>query len=48
MAQFRITMVCDENYIADSLRNLANAVEEREDVEFEYETEHCYAEIEEE
>lgn len=45
MDQIRITITCDEGHVADSLRQLANAYEEREELT-DYETEHFIAEIE--
>lgn len=47
MKQFRIVMTCDEGYVADSLRYLANTCESylNDEIEIDFETEHCCAEI---
>ena len=47
LPQVSIELCCDEGYAADFLRELANHLEERSDenTNFEYETEHGYAEI---
>lgn len=44
MDQIKITITCDEGHVADSLRQLANAYEESEELN-DYETEHFIAEI---
>ena len=47
MKQFRITMTCDEGFVADSLRDLAIAYENNENDEMEIETYRYCAKIEE-
>ena len=46
MQQVRIKITCDEGYTADFLRQLANELEECEDVDTTFETYHGIAEIE--
>ena len=47
MKQIRITVTCDEGFVADSLRELATAYEDSLDNDMEYETAHCMAEFSE-
>ena len=42
--QVHISITCDKEFVADSLRELANAIENRETVSL-FETYHCRAEI---
>ena len=45
MEQVKITILCDKGHVADSLREIANAVEENENEPTHYETEHVDAEF---
>lgn len=50
MKQIKISITCDEGFVADALREIANAYESRPDdeSEAEFETAHYMAEITEE
>lgn len=37
--QYQITITCDEHFVADSLRDLANIMEERDELNYTYDVE---------
>lgn len=49
MKQYTLTITCDEGCVADSLRELANIMEERDECNYTYDvqTEHFNASIDE-